>query len=53
MDITFTLEVTGDESLLDPAMEAMVQAAEHIREIVPSLDKTAIVFYGDGILDTY
>jgi hypothetical protein len=53
MDVTFTLEVTGDENLLDAAIPTLILAAEKVRADIPSLEKTAIVFHGDGILDTF
>ncbi len=53
MDITFTLEVTGDENVLDKAHDIIVDAGEKIRAECPSLDRTSIVFHGDSLLKIF
>lgn len=53
MDITFTLEVSGDENVLDKAHDILVEAGEKIRAECPSLDRTSIVFSGDNLLQIF
>jgi len=53
MDITFTLEVTGDENVLDKAHDILMDAGAKIRTECPSLDRTAIVFSGDNLLEIF
>jgi hypothetical protein len=53
MNIKFTLEVSGDENVLDTAHDILLEAGEKIRIACPSLDRTAIVFHGDNLVKIF
>lgn len=53
MDITYTLEVTGDEKVLDKVYDILVEAGTKVRAECPTLDIMGIVFYGDNLLKNF
>jgi hypothetical protein len=53
MDITFTLEVSGDENVLDKAHDILLEAGGKIRDACPELPREAIVFSGDNLLEIF